>query len=143
VRTLFVLRHSLTRKGLALGYAVDEQVAWPSGYVPGEVAHHDQWSWPEPFARYAELLAGSGGLRAVAEEHLRHWQRVLALTADGGSALVVSSGGSIEPVLVAALPSADHAAWGTALHHLEGAMLTEDGGRFVEVELRRRRTATR
>jgi hypothetical protein len=34
---------------LALGLAVDEQVSWPSGYVEGEVAHHDQWSWPKPF----------------------------------------------------------------------------------------------
>jgi hypothetical protein len=34
---------------LALGCAVDEQVSWPSGYVAGEVDHHDQWSWPTPF----------------------------------------------------------------------------------------------
>lgn len=29
---------------LALGFAVDEQVSLPSGYVLGEVDHHDQWS---------------------------------------------------------------------------------------------------
>ena len=52
--------------------------------------------------------------------------------------MVVSSGGSIEPVLVAAFPDADHGSWGEALHHLEGATLTVDGDSFVDVELRRR-----
>jgi hypothetical protein len=69
VKSLVVLRHSLTRKRLAralgdelpvfehvtvgdqprhletavaLGCAVDEQVAWPSGYIDGVVEHHDQ-----------------------------------------------------------------------------------------------------
>jgi Histidine phosphatase superfamily (branch 1) len=28
---------------LAIGFAVDDAVELPSGYVPGEVDHHDQW----------------------------------------------------------------------------------------------------
>ena len=128
-------RHRETAE--AMGYAVDEQVAWPSGYVEGEVRHHDQWSWGAPYARYAELLGTGGGLTAVADEHLAHWRRILAEVPDGGTALVVSSGGSIEPVLVAAFPEADHESWGEALHHLEGATLTVDLDTFVDVELRR------
>jgi broad specificity phosphatase PhoE len=123
---------------LALGCAVDEQVAWPSGYVPGVVEHHDQWSWSEPFGRYAQLVSDSEALRSVVEIHLTHWRRMLGDVDDDGSVLVVSSGGSIEPVLVAALPGADHAAWGGAFQQLEGAELTWDGAGFDSVRLIRR-----
>lgn len=180
MRTLEIVRHSLTRKGadkskashlspdgvrlarqlgesmarmdyvvvgdeprhletaIAMGFAVDEQTAWPSGYVDGEVAHHDQWTWREPFVHYAALLAEGRRLRDVAEEHLAHWRRILDAVPDGGGALVVSSGGSIEPVLVATFPGADHAGWGAPLHQLEGATILVDGGRFTSVALRRR-----
>ena len=181
MRTLVVLRHSLTKKdrapsdtgshlsaagvrsarvlgeslpsftyvavgdqprhletALALGSAVDEQVSWPSGYVVGEVAHHDQWSWPEPFVTYAGLLTEGSGLASVVAAHLGHWRRVLARVGEGEAGLVVSSGGSIEPVLVAAVPGAEHATWGGALHHLEGAALTWDEGAFTAVVLLRR-----
>jgi hypothetical protein len=74
---------------IAMGYAVDEQVSWPSGDVEGEVAHHDQWTWDQPFARYAELLSNGGRLREVAEERLGHWRRILTHVPDGGSALIV------------------------------------------------------
>lgn len=123
---------------IAMGFAVDEQVAWPSGYVEGEVGHHDQWTWEQPFVRYARLLAQGGRLHEVAQEHLGHWRRILDRVPEGGTALIVSSGGSIEPVLVAALPDADHAAWGGPLHHLEGATVVVEGGRFTGVRMRRR-----
>jgi broad specificity phosphatase PhoE len=184
VRTLEVVRHSLTRKGaekskashlspdgvrlarqlgeslagmdyvavgdqprhletaIAMGFAVDEQTTWPSGYVDGEVGHHDQWTWSEPFVRYARLLAEGRRLRDVAQEHLTHWRRILDSIPDGGAALVVSSGGSIEPVLVAAFPAADHARWGAPLHQLEGATILVDGARFTSVTLRRRPLAS-
>ena len=34
---------------IAMGYAVDEMVNWPSGYVNGVVDHHDQWRWEAPY----------------------------------------------------------------------------------------------
>ena len=68
---------------------------------------------------------------------MAHWRRILAAVPEGGSGLVVSSGGSIEPVLVSAFPEADHQSWGEALHHLEGARVTVDGDSFVHLELRR------
>jgi hypothetical protein len=43
---------------VAMGWAVDDAVDMPSGYVPGEVGHHDQWGWPQPYVRYAELITG-------------------------------------------------------------------------------------
>jgi broad specificity phosphatase PhoE len=122
---------------IALGFAVDELVSWPSGYVTGEVDHHDQWSWDRPFERYAELLAMGRGLADVAQVHLGHWLRILEHIPDEGSGLVVSSGGSIEPVLVTALPSAHHGDWGGPLHQLEGAALTWDGSEFAAIRLLR------
>ena len=52
---------------VAMGLAVDGTVELPSGYVPGEVEHHDQWRWPRPYRTYAELLGRGGRLAAVAK----------------------------------------------------------------------------
>jgi hypothetical protein len=122
---------------IAMGYAVDEMVSWPSGYVAGVVEHHDQWRWARPFERYAELLESSPALRAVAETHLESWIGAVNQVDDGEAALVISSGGSIEPALVAAQPDADLAGWGTALHHLQGATLSFEGDSCVGVTIRR------
>lgn len=122
---------------IAMGYAVDEMVSWPSGYVTGVVEHHDQWRWDYPFQRYAQLLQTSPKLMEVAQLHLGHWLRALNRIDDGATTLVISSGGSIEPVLVAAHPEGRHSEWGTALHQLEGATLTFDGERCVAVDIRR------
>ena len=49
---------------VAMGFAVDDTVelpSGPSGYVPGEVDHHDQWRWARPYRSYAELLGRGGG----------------------------------------------------------------------------------
>ncbi|WP_165962710.1 hypothetical protein [Occultella glacieicola] len=120
-----------------MGYAVDEMVPWPSGYLTGVVEHHDQWRWERPFERYADLLESSRSLRGVAQTHLAHWLRAVGRVDRGGMALVVSSGGSIEPVLVAAAPDGDHAGWGPALQHLQGATLNFDGDTCVSVTIRR------
>jgi hypothetical protein len=52
---------------VAMGFAVDDTVEPPSGYVPGEVDHHEQWRWSRPYRVYAGLLARGGGLAAVGE----------------------------------------------------------------------------
>lgn len=127
-----------TETAIAMGYAVDETVEWPSGYVAGVVEHHDQWRWSQPFVRYAELLRMSPALRDVAQTHLGHWRRAVDQVGDREAALVVSSGGSIEPVLVAALSAGDLAGWGSALHQLDGATLTFDGSTCVELAVHHR-----
>lgn len=78
---------------VAMGFAVGETVELPSGYVPGEVDHHEQWRWPDPYRTYAQLLGPGGGLAAVAEAHSRIWTRVVAAVPDGAAALVVAHGG--------------------------------------------------
>jgi broad specificity phosphatase PhoE len=93
---------------IAMGLAVDDTVAMPSGYVPGQVAFHEQWRWPQPWVRYAELLADGGELAAVALAHRAIWMDALRQVPDGGVALVVGHGGGIEPGLVACFPDAEH-----------------------------------
>lgn len=122
---------------IAMGYAVDDVVEWPSGYVPGVVEHHDQWRWPAPFARYAELIRAEPALADVAHAHRRLWTEAVQAVPEGGTALVISSGGAVEPTLVACLPEADHAGWGAPFSHCDGARLTYAEGRFVDVSLDR------
>lgn len=122
---------------VAMGWAVDDTVELPSGYVPGEVEHHDQWGWPQPYVRYAELIARGGELAAVAAEHRTMWIEVVRSVPEGSGALVVSHGGSIEPALVSCLPDADHASWGGPFSHLDGARLDFEDGQFTRVRLHR------
>jgi broad specificity phosphatase PhoE len=122
---------------IAMGWAVDDALDMPSGYVPGEVEHHDQWTWPQPYVRYAELLADGRGLAAVAAAHRAIWTKAVRSVPDGGAALVVSHGGAIEPTLVSCLPDADYASWGTPFGHLDGVRLAFDGERFTRARLRR------
>jgi hypothetical protein len=41
-----------------MGYAVDDTVDLPSGYLPGQIAHHDQWHWRHPYRGYARRHDG-------------------------------------------------------------------------------------
>ncbi|WP_144127346.1 histidine phosphatase family protein [Catellatospora sichuanensis] len=122
---------------VAMGFAVDDTAEMPSGYVPGEVDHHDQWRWERPFVTYAGLIARGRGLAAAALANRALWLAALEQVPDGGTALVVGHGGTLEPALVACTPDADHAAWGPAFGHLHGATLEFDGTRLVRVAVRR------
>jgi broad specificity phosphatase PhoE len=122
---------------IAMGLAVDDTAEMPSGYVPGEVAFHQQWSWAQPWVRYAELLAGGGGLASVAREHRAIWLRAAQQVSDGAVALVVGHGGAIEPALVGCFPDADHDRWGALLRHCDGARLGFEAGGFVDLRFRR------
>ncbi|WP_211588565.1 histidine phosphatase family protein [Allorhizocola rhizosphaerae] len=120
---------------VAMGYAVDDAIEMPSGYVSGEVAHHEQWSWSQPYVRYAELIKSGGGLAAVAQAHRAMWTDAVESVPDGTGVLVISHGGCIEPALVFCLPEADHASWGAPFGHCDGARLDFDNGRFTNVRL--------
>jgi hypothetical protein len=58
---------------IAMGLAVNDTVDLPSGYLPGVVDHHEQWRWPAPYRRYADLLQRSTTLATVAEAGLDRW----------------------------------------------------------------------
>jgi broad specificity phosphatase PhoE len=124
---------------LAMGFAVDDVVEVACGYIAGEFERHAQWEWSTPYVRLAELIRRPGKLAEAAEADVAVWRKLVADLRPGGRALVVSHGGSIEPVAVACLPDADHASWGGALSHCDGIVLTEDRGAFVDIEVRRAR----
>jgi hypothetical protein len=122
---------------VAMGFAVDDTVELPSGYVPGEVTRHDQWRWPRPYRSYAELLARGGELAKVAEVHRLAWISMVEGVSDGAAALFIGHGGGIEPALVASLPDADYDSWEALFAHCDGARLGFDQGRFMSIQFRR------
>ncbi len=94
---------------IAMGLAVDDTVDPPSGYAPGEVEFHEQWTWAQPYVRYAELIARGGGLGGVARAHRAVWVGAVEQADEGEVALFVGHGGGIEPALVAS--------WGANIRH--------------------------
>ncbi|TDC44064.1 histidine phosphatase family protein [Micromonospora sp. KC213] len=122
---------------VAMGYAVDDVVEMPSGYVPGEADHHDQWRWKSPYETYAQLISSQGGVAQAARAHRNLWIRAVESVPDGSGALIISHGGSIEPGLVDCLPTADHRSWGMPFSHCDGARLTYIDGRFQAITFSR------
>lgn len=110
--------------------------------VPGEVEDHDQWHWERPYVRYADLIAGGGGLAAMAEAGSDLWSAVVSAVPDGSGALLISHGGSIEPTLVRCLPEADHASWGDPSAHCDGARIDFTQGECANLRFRRAPTLT-
>lgn len=126
-----------TETAVAMGFAVDDTAAMPSGYLPGIVERHAQWGWAEPFVVYARVLAGNAEYAALVRAQRELWVSAVESVPEGSAALVVAHGGSIEPALVSCLPDADHACWGPALGHLHGATLSYEDGKFVDVGFHR------
>jgi broad specificity phosphatase PhoE len=122
---------------IAMGFAVDDTLDLPSGYVPGQASHHDQWNWPRPHLTYARLIHSSQDVAAATQAHRAHWARAAQAVPQGAAALVISHGGTIEPALVACLPSADHRSWRPPFSHCDGARLGFDNGQFVTVQFHR------
>lgn len=140
----FVITGELPRHletALAMGYAVDGSVRLPSGYIPGEVEYHEQWTWDQPYVRYRELLDRKRRLSEVADAHRETWLHALESISDSETALVICSGGAIEPTLVACLPEADHSGWGKPFGHCDGARLAFEDGKFMGVSFDRARPA--
>jgi hypothetical protein len=92
---------------------------------------HQQWSWPQPWVRYSELVARGDELARVAEAHRDIWTCAVQRVHDGVAALVVGHGSGIEPALVACFPEADHPRWGALFGHCDGARLGFADGRFT------------
>jgi broad specificity phosphatase PhoE len=122
---------------VAMGFAVDDIVAFGSRYATAGVAHHEQWAWELPYVHYRELLVGGGLLAAAATEELKLWRAVLARIEDQQTALIVSHGGSIEPTLVAACPDAQVETWGRPFSHLDGVTLSFEAGRCIAIDWHR------
>jgi len=133
----YVLTSSVPRKletALAMGFSVDDAIDMPGGYIPRVVDHHDQWDWDLPYVSYAAKLAEDADLAEAAQQTKEIWTQALEMVPEGGQALIVSHGGSIELGLVACLPEADHRSWGAPFAHGDGVRLSFADSVFTAAE---------
>ena len=119
---------------IAMGFAVDEQIELMSTYG-SDVGR--EAPWPLSLAGYAESVRGAGAAAAYASRLVELYVRLIHYLADGRSALVINHGGVLELGAVAALPDADHFAWGSHFDYCEGIRLFWEGGKFVNAEILR------
>jgi broad specificity phosphatase PhoE len=126
---------------LAMGFAPDVCIDQGGGTLweasLEEVPFHAQWEADEPFVMYRDAIARGGAMHELARLQIAIWTDAVSRVADGEGALIVTHGGLIDSGLVAALPDADHASWGTPISQLEGARLRLDGNVFTLEEWRR------
>jgi broad specificity phosphatase PhoE len=125
---------------IAMGHAVDDQ--WdilgdiPAGVLE-EIGHQERWSWAEPFAHFAQLVATGGPTGCLGSRLKEAWLQALESVAADGRVLLISHGRIIEVGLVACVPDGDFAAWGVPFQHCEGVRLTLDHGHFTHIQLLR------
>ncbi len=123
---------------LAMGFAVDQEMVTlatdPDVYA--ESAASKWWLDDQPFAALASLVNAGGAYYRHAHSLAALWRDLLTPLAEHDAALVISHSGELETALVACLPHADHAQWGSPFACCEGARLTFDD-RFCAVEFLR------
>jgi hypothetical protein len=123
---------------IAMGLAVDDVVGIAGSNVTGEVAFHEWWEWPDPWAVYAERIATRPRLAAYAEAQLQIVKCAVDRVTDGDTALLIGHGGWIEPTVVAAIAADQLQNWGPSFAHLEGVRLAESDGHFAMDAIYRR-----
>ena len=119
---------------IAMGFAVDEQVALMSTY--GDDVEHEA-PWPLSCAGYAEAIRKGGAAAKYADQLAAYYANLADYLADGRAALVINHGGIVEMGAVACLPDADHFAWGSHFECCEGVRLFYEDGKFVNAEILR------
>lgn len=125
---------------LAMGFVVDECMPMGGPHfeeASREIAHHEWWEVPDPFAMWKDHIERGGAVAALAADQESFWRRVVQEVPDDAAALVISHGGLIEPGLLVCFPRLDHATWGRPFGNLDGARLGFDRDRWVGVELLR------
>jgi broad specificity phosphatase PhoE len=120
---------------IAMGFAVDEQVALMSTYgadVEREVP------WPQSFHVYVRAVRRAGSAAQWYASQLAEYYTKLANRLDEGrAALVINHGGILELGVTASFPNVDYESWGEAVDYCEGARLFWSDGKFVNAELLR------
>lgn len=119
---------------IAMGFAVDEEthVLSQMGYTVSEGV-----AWPASFGRIARAVQSNNAVGVYARDQANLWRSYAAVLPDGGAALIISHGGIVELGAVAALPEADHAAWGAHIDYCEGIRLVFEDGDFISGEILR------
>jgi broad specificity phosphatase PhoE len=122
---------------IAMGFAVDFELVTlamdPEIYTDARNSTFWGIQGDRFFGELATLVHRDGALGRYAHSLAALWRDVLTPLEDGESALVIAHSGDLEAPLITCFPRADHASWGSAFAHCEGARLTFDD-HFVEVE---------
>ncbi len=109
---------------IAMGCSVDDTFEFATTYVPGEFEHHEQWSWQNPFSEFSKRVHSSNNrLAEMAVADTATWLEIAQRCPKNGKALIVSHGGSIEPVLVYCCPDEVSDSWGPPFSHRDGVSL--------------------
>lgn len=126
---------------LAMGFAVDRELVTLTHDADfyAEVRASPWWTADQPFVQLAVIVAAGGPHYRYAHAMAALWRDLVMSLSDGESALVIGHSGELEATLVACLPQADHATWGTPFAACEGGRLSFGGSPpcFSSVELLR------
>ncbi len=119
---------------LAMGYAVDRQDDRLSSITDGVL---DELDWDAGFATWGRAVKLAGLAALFARSQAAVWREIMEGLPEENSALIVTHGGMIEAGAVAALPDANHAAWGGFCDYCEGVRLSFDNGLFQDLQVLR------
>ena len=121
---------------IAMGFAVDDEVKELS-LMTDKAGDQMMAAETNTLADYARAIHDHKALGRWAVKQAKYWRSVADALQEGECALLVSHGGMMELGTVAALPEADHAAWGPGYSYCEGVRLSYDGNAFVHAEILR------
>jgi broad specificity phosphatase PhoE len=123
---------------LAMGYAVDDilPVLGPAETL-GEVGLYERWQWEKPFEMFARIIEQGGEIAKAAQNLAEAWKTALETIPDNGKILVISHGRLLEVGLIACLPGAPYADWGTPFKYMEGFSLEYRENRFSNLKFLR------
>lgn len=119
---------------IAMGFAVDKQIGLMSSYG-NDVGR--EAPWPLSVAGYAEAVRGGDAAARYANQLVEVYGKLINYLAEGRAALVINHGGILELGAVAALPDADHFAWGSHFDYCEGLRLFWEDGKWVDAAVLR------
>ena len=118
---------------IAMGFAVDDEVAIANATASGEVAFHEWWDWPDPWQVFRGRIDDRPALASFADEQAAIVRAAVAQVRDGETALLVGHGGWIEPTVIALVARDELQNWGRSFDHLGGMRLRlDDRGYHVE-----------
>ena len=117
---------------IAMGFAVDQQVALMSTY--GDDVEHEA-PWPQSFGAYAKAVKRGGAAADYASQLASYYAGLADYLAEGRAALVINHGGILEMGVVASFPDTEYESWGGPADYCEGARLYWEDGKCVNAEV--------
>lgn len=119
---------------IAMGFAVDEQLALMSTYG-NDVGR--EAPWPQRIEVYAEMFKRGGAMTKYGKKLAKIYTELADYLPDGRAALVVNHGGIVEMGAVACLAETGFRVEGDAVSYCEGIRLFWEDGKCLKAEVLR------